>query len=242
MLLGCGCDSVSPASGELAAMIGFDVVWGDLEHGPAVWRDAQVFCQAVKAGGALSALRIASAQRTDVLHALDVGADIVVVPMVESVQTAQQVVEYGKYAPLGKRGYAGSLRGIRYGIPADKQQLIADANRETHLFVQIETVAALQQCAGISSVKGLTGALVGPSDLSFSLGKPLDFGPGFLAHYAGAIRTIREQNQIAATVATHPDLVTPALDAGVQLIVCSGEYAALRSEWSKTIAALRSRV
>src|SRR5689334_13573498 len=96
VLLGCGCDSVSPAPAELAALAGFDVVWGDLEHGPAGWRDAQVFCQAVKAGGSLSVLRIASAQRADVLHAVDVGADIVVVPMVESVETSRAVVEYGK--------------------------------------------------------------------------------------------------------------------------------------------------
>src|SRR4051812_18492681 len=105
VLLGAACDSVSPVAAELAGILGFDCVWADLEHGPADWRDAQTFCQGAKAGGALSMLRIQSADRNHVLHALDIGASIVVVPMVESVEVAKDVVAHGKYAPLGKRGF-----------------------------------------------------------------------------------------------------------------------------------------
>ena len=112
VLLACGCDSVSPAAAELAGMLGFDAVWADLEHGPADWRDAQAFCQGAKAGGAVSMLRVQSADRNHILHALDVGGNVVVVPMVESRATAEDVVRHGKYTPLGKRGFAGSPRGI----------------------------------------------------------------------------------------------------------------------------------
>src|SRR4029078_402134 len=92
VLLCAACDSVSPIAAELAGMLGFDCVWADLEHGPADWRDAQTFCQGARSGGALPILRIQSADRNHVLHALDIGATMVVVPMVESVDTAKEVV------------------------------------------------------------------------------------------------------------------------------------------------------
>jgi 2-keto-3-deoxy-L-rhamnonate aldolase RhmA len=240
VLLGAASDSVSPVSAELAGMIGFDCVWADLEHGPADWREAQTFCQGAKAGGAKSILRIQSADRNHILHALDVGANIVVVPMVESVETARDVVQHGKYAPIGKRGFAGSPRGISYGCADDKLELIRKANRETHLFVQIETVPALEKCEEIASVDGLTGCLVGPSDLSFSLGKPLDFNPDFIGHFTRAIRTIRSKGKMAATATAHPGLVEAGIAAGLQIIICASEIVSLRADWAKTIKTMRA--
>jgi 2-keto-3-deoxy-L-rhamnonate aldolase RhmA len=242
VLLGAACDSVSPVAAELAGMLGFDCVWADLEHGPADWRDAQTFCQGAKAGGALPILRIPSADRNHVLHALDIGAGIVVVPMVESAETARQVVAHGKYAPLGKRGFAGSPRGIGYGCGEDKLELIRRANRETHLFVQIETVAALDRCDDIAAVDGLTGALVGPSDLSFSFGKPLDFNKDFVAHFTRAVRAIRAAGKIAATATAHPELVSAGIEAGLQIIVCASEIVSLRADWTKSLKAMRAQI
>ena len=242
VLLGCACDSVSPVAAELAGMMGFDLVWADLEHGPADWRDAQIFCQAAKAGGAVSLLRVQSADRNHVLHALDVGANVVVVPMVETRETAQEVVRHGKYHPLGRRGFAGSPRGLGYGVAEDKQELIRRTNRETHLLVQIETAAALERCEEIVSLDGLTGALVGPADLSFSLGRPLDFNADFISKYAGAIRTIRAQGKVAATATAHPDLVPAALDAGIQILVVASEIISLRADWGRILKDMKSRL
>ncbi len=242
VLIACACDSVSPQAAELAGMTGFDVVWADLEHGPANWREAQTFCQAAKAGGAISILRIQSADRNHILHALDVGADVVVVPMVESRSTAEEVVQHGKYAPMGRRGFAGSPRGVQYGLAEDKIELIRRANRETHLFVQIETVPALERCQEIVSVPHLTGALVGPSDLSFSMGRPLDFNPDFIKHFAGAVRTIRAQGRIAATATAHPGLIKAGIEAGLQIIICASEVVSLRNDWARILKEMKSMI
>jgi 2-keto-3-deoxy-L-rhamnonate aldolase RhmA len=241
-LIGCACDSVSPVAAELAGMLGFDAVWADLEHGPADWRDAQVFCQAAKAGGAQAILRVQSADRNHVLHALDVGANVVVVPMVETRETAQAVVQHGKFAPLGRRGFAGSPRGIGYGIADDKLDLIRRTNRETHLFVQIETAAALERCAEIVAVDGLSGALVGPADLSFSLGRPLDFNADFIARFAAAVRTIRAQGRIAATATAHAGLIEAGIEAGLQILVCASEVISLRADWSRVLRETKSKI
>ena len=242
VLLGCGCDSVSPVAAELAGMLGFDAVWADLEHGPADWRDAQIFCQAAKAGGALTILRVQSGARNHVLHALDIGANIVVVPMIESPEQAQAVVQHGKYAPIGKRGFAGSPRGLEYGIESDKVALIRRLNRETHLFVQIETATALERCEEIVSMDGLSGALVGPADLSFSLGKPLDFNAGFIEKFAAAVRTIRAQGKIAATATAHAGLIDAGIDAGLQILICASEVVSLRADWSRILREMRGKI
>jgi 2-keto-3-deoxy-L-rhamnonate aldolase RhmA len=242
VLIGMGCDSGSPVAAELAGIIGFDVVWVDLEHGPANWMDAQTLCQAAKAGGAMSLLRIQSADRNHVMHALDVGGDVVVVPMVESRATSEDIVRHGKYMPIGKRGFAGSPRGLNYGWGDDKMELVRRMNRETHLFVQIETATALERCAEIVSVEGLTGALVGPSDLSFSLGKPLNFDADFVAKFAGAVRTIRAQGKIAATATGHPDLVKAGIEAGLQIIICGSEVISLRTDWARIVKSMKQTI
>jgi 2-keto-3-deoxy-L-rhamnonate aldolase RhmA len=242
VLTGCACDSVSPAAAELAGTLGFDLVWADLEHGPADWRDAQMFCQAAQAGGALSLLRVQSADRNHILHALDVGANLVVVPMIETPEAAQEVVRHGKYAPLGRRGFAGSPRGLKYGCGEDKLELVRAANQQTHLFVQIETAAALERCEEIAAVEGLTGALVGPADLSFSLGRPLDFGPEFAAKFASAVRIIRKAGKVAATATAHPGLIAAGIEAGLQIIVCASEVVSLRSDWGRILREMASKI
>src|SRR5205814_9102179 len=120
----------------------------------------------------LPLVRIPSAERTHVMRALEAGARIISVPMVESPETSRQIVEVGKYKPVGNRGFAGSTAGMRYGIgnPLGNTEW---ANRETHLFPQIETVTALRRCKEIVDVDGLSGGVIGPADLSFSMGKPL---------------------------------------------------------------------
>src|SRR5262245_46269188 len=93
-LFGCAIESALPAWAELAGMIGYDVVWADMEHLGVTFREAEDFCRAVKAGGAWPLLRIRSHQRTDVLHALEAGARLVVVPMVDSAAEASAIVQH----------------------------------------------------------------------------------------------------------------------------------------------------
>ena len=235
MLLGCCIDSASPAIAEMAGMLGFDFVWADLEHLSVDRAQAENFCRGAKASGALSLLRVPGAERDHILHAMEAGANLVVVPMVESPETAETIVKHGKYAPLGMRGFNGSSRGIHYGI-GDKLAMMARANEQTHLFVQIETMAAVQRCAEIVSVPGISGGLVGPADLTVSMGKPLAFDdPEVLAVFRNVIRTIRDCGKLAAAVAPHPSLVGAGLEQGLEMIVCALEVGTLRTSWAKTL-------
>ena len=235
VLLGCGIDSASPAIAELAGLLGYDVVWADLEHLGIDRAQAEDFCRGASAGGALSLLRVPGADRDHILHALEAGAHIVVVPMVESPDTAREVVRHGKFAPLGMRGFNGSSRGMRYGV-GDKLDTMRWANEQTHLFVQIETMAAVQRCTEIVSVPGISGGLVGPADLSVSMGKPLAFDdPEVIAVFRDAVRLIRDSGKIAASVTPHPSLLRAGLEEGLQIVICTSETATLRTSWQQTL-------
>lgn len=234
VLVGCALDSAVPAFVEMAGRVGFDVVWLDLEHYRRSPRETEAFCIACDASGAMPLLRVADASRESILPALEMGARFVVVPMVESAQTARQIVQWGKFAPLGGRGYNGATRGMHYALES-RLPTMDSANEQTYLFPQIESLQGVQNCAEIVGVDGIEGALVGPADLSISAGMPLDFtNPAFRALFRSAIQAICGQGKIAAVATAHPDLVDDALDCGAQIILCASDMAAVREHLKDT--------
>lgn len=235
VLLGCSIESPSPATAELAAMIGFDVIWADMEHHGVNLLEVQSLFQAAKAGGALTMLRVPSATRPHVLGGLERGADMLLVPMVESTDTARQMVEFGKYKPLGNRGFVGSSRGIGYGLGSPLANM-ERVNRESHLFVQIETVEGVKRCKEIVSVDGISGTVIGPADLSVSMGKPLAFDDKeFVKVFCDLIRTARAQDKISVAATGNPALVKVAIESGAQILVTTGERPVLKAGFQQNL-------
>jgi len=234
VLLGCAVDTGVPQLVEIAGRVGYDFIWIDLEHCPRDGSALEAFCMACDLNGALSTMRVADASRKSILHALELGTRIIVIPMVNDAATAAAIVQHGKFAPLGNRGFNGGTRGMQYGL-GERARAIEFANNQTHLIPQIETAEALDNLEEIVGVEGITGALVGPGDLSFSLGMPLDFdNPTFLDLYRGAIQRIRACGKFAATATGHPGLLRVALEAGVQLIVGASDVVGARDYMKAT--------
>ena len=235
LLLGVGIESMYPANVELAGMIGFDLAWADLEHGTGSPHQTEMFCIAARAGGLLPIIRVPFAERPFIMLALEAGARLISIPMVESPETARKIVELGKYKPIGNRGFAMSTRGLRYGIgdPASNTEW---ANSETHLFPQIETMAGFHRCTEIIAVEGISGGVIGPADLSISMGKPLQFDhPDVIETVCSAVRQIRALGKIAISVTGHPVLAKASIEAGAQISVCATERVSLRTNWTQVI-------
>ncbi|MEP0844923.1 MAG: hypothetical protein HRF43_19655, partial [Phycisphaerae bacterium] len=138
VLRGVAIGSGSTRLAELAGRLGFESVWIEMEHGPVDFSQAEMLSMAAELGGAVPALRVPDGQRHHILRALEIGARIVVVPMINTPEEAARLVEYGKFAPLGSRGFNVRSRGLGYGLngcPAS----FAEANAYTYLFAQIET-------------------------------------------------------------------------------------------------------
>ncbi len=183
-LIGTLVSLPSPEIAELLAEIGFDWLFIDAEHGPMDCERIQGLLQAI--GGRCAALvRVPSGEEVWIKQALDVGASGVIVPQVNSAEQAARVVQLCKYPPLGTRG-VGIARAHRYGLAfAD---YVAGANDSVAVVVQAEHIEAVRGIEAIVAVAGIDAVLIGPYDLSASLGKPGQITDPEVRAAIGAVR------------------------------------------------------
>ena len=167
LLLGTMLTLPSPEIAEMIAGCGFDWLFMDGEHGPLSILDWQRQMQAV-GGRAACVLRVPSASELDIKKALDIGADGIIVPMVNDAETARQVVAWSKYPPAGQRG-VGLARAHGYG--RDFAAYMERANDEVAVIVQAEHIDAVNNIDAIAAVDGIDAIFIGPYDLSASMGK-----------------------------------------------------------------------
>lgn len=223
---------------ELAALIGFEAVWIEMEHGPADFTLVESLCVSIEAGGAVPTVRVPDGQRHHVLRALEVGARIVVVPMVNTAEEARSIVNFGKFPTLGSRGFNTRSRGIGFGL-SNGPQTFEDANARTHLFAQIETLEAVQNIEAICAVEGLSGIFIGPGDLSFSAGCPGEInGAKIMDLVAHCVRTARRFGKHAGILVTPGPTLNAAMDSGADLVFAGGDITELLWAWPRLLASL----
>jgi 2-keto-3-deoxy-L-rhamnonate aldolase RhmA len=225
---------------ELAGLVGFDGVWIEMEHGPAGFKEAEALCLAAEARGALPAIRISDGQRTHVLRAVETGARIVIVPMVNDAAAAREVVRYGKYPPVGQRGFNTRSRGVDYGMD-DLVPSFARANARTHLFTQVEDMEAVRNLDAILAVEGLSGIFIGPGDLSVSMGRTAAFSdPELIRVVTDCARRARAAGRHCGIMAAPGPLLDAALEAGSDLNFVGGDLADLTPAWRTLLASCRA--
>lgn len=157
-----------PYCAELCAGAGFDWLLIDAEHAPNDVRTVLGQLQAVAPYPVHPVVRPPVGDPVLIKQYLDIGAQTLLVPMVESAEQAQDLVRAMRYPPEGIRGVGSALarasRWQRY------PQYLAEANDHVCLLVQIESLAALEQLEAIAAVPGVDGVFIGPADLSASMG------------------------------------------------------------------------
>lgn len=155
---------------ELLGGAGFDWVLVDCEHAPIEAVEVLPALQAIEANGASSAV-VRPAANDPVLfkRLLDMGAQTLLVPYVQSAAEAAAAVSAMRYGPHGMRGMAGMTRATRYGKVED---YFRQAARELCLVVQVETVEGLENLEAIAQTDGVDAVFIGPADLSASMGHP----------------------------------------------------------------------
>lgn len=231
VLVGVTAISNSPRIAELAGATGLDTVWIEIEHGTAGFVEVETLCMATEAGGAVPTVRIPDHQRTHVLRAVEAGARILVVPMINTPEQACQIVEHGKFPPLGKRGYNTRSRGVGYGLkPA--LEAFAEANSRTHFFPQIETLEAVKNLEAICQVDGIAGVFIGPGDLTSDAGKPGSFkDPEMIDLVVSCIKRARSLGKHAGILVVPGPMLDAARQAGCDLVFGGGDLADLANAW-----------
>jgi len=165
-LIGTVVSLNSPEVIEILVKAGFDWLFIDAEHSPL---DAGALQRLLQAAGSQfpCVIRIPDHAEISIKRALDMGAAGIIVPQVNSAEQAEKIVGYAKYAPRGSRG-VGLARAHGYGFDLD--EYIGRANDSTAVIVQAEHIRAVENIREIASVKGVDAVLVGPYDLTASMG------------------------------------------------------------------------
>jgi 4-hydroxy-2-oxoheptanedioate aldolase len=152
---------------EILAHAGFDWVLLDTEHSPNELPMVQSQLHAMTGGTATPVVRPAWNDMVLVKRYLDIGAQTLLLPYVQTVEEASNAVRYSRYPPQGVRGVAGSTRAAGYGRIKDYMNR---AHEELCVLVQAETRLALRNLEGIAAVEGVDGIFIGPNDLAADLG------------------------------------------------------------------------
>jgi 2-keto-3-deoxy-L-rhamnonate aldolase RhmA len=166
--VGAGITFSDPAATEAIGRTA-DFFWIDLEHNPIGPEALLGHLIAARAVGAASLVRVAGSETALLKPILDAGAEGIIVPQVRSAAEVRHVVDDCRYPPLGRRGY-GPRRPSDYGRDGG-DAYIKSADEQVFVAVQIENVDALGELDAIVATPGLDSVVVGPYDLSGSLGK-----------------------------------------------------------------------
>lgn len=161
-----------PSVVEIMAQAGFEWLTVDLEHSPISFETAQALITVIQANGMQALVRVGKNDEVIIKRTMDSGADGVIVPMVKTAAEAEEAVSYVKYPPKGKRG-VGLARAQKYGTGFEEYKQWLDS--EAVLIAQIEHVESVRNIDSILAVDGVDGVIIGPYDLSGSMGRPGDF-------------------------------------------------------------------
>jgi 4-hydroxy-2-oxoheptanedioate aldolase len=158
----------SPESVEMAGWAGWDHCVIDCEHAPI---DNAMLSTMLRAARIPAYVRVPNSNPESIQGALDSGASGVIVPRLQSAEEARRVVEAARFFPRGKRGVNHMVRAAKYSLEPVADYL-KQADERTHVVVQIETAAALEDVERIAATPGLNELFIGPYDLSQALEIP----------------------------------------------------------------------
>ncbi|MDN7588884.1 4-hydroxy-2-oxoheptanedioate aldolase [Burkholderia seminalis] len=225
----------NPYSAEVVAGAGFDWLLIDGEHAPNTVPTILTQLQAIAPYPSHPVVRVPWNDPVIVKQVLDLGAQTLLVPMVQSADEARAAVAATRYPPHGIRGVGSALaRASRWNRVGD---YLHRANDEMAVLVQVETRAGLEAIDAIARVDGVDGVFIGPADLAADLGHLGNPGhPVVQAAIDGAIRTIKAAGKAPGILSADEAAARRYLDAGA-LFVAVGVDATLLARSAERLAA-----
>ncbi|TFB73306.1 2-dehydro-3-deoxyglucarate aldolase [Cryobacterium glaciale] len=220
---------------EICAGSGLDWLLIDTEHSPNGLESTLSQLQAVHGYPIVPLVRAPIGDRIIVKQLLDLGAQNLLIPMVDTAEQARDMVAAVRYPPHGVRGVGSALaRASRWNRIDD---YLARADETISLFVQIETTDAVANIAEIASVDGVDGLFIGPSDLAASMGLlGLQDHPDVVASVEQCIRTVAALGKPVGVNAFAPATAERYLAAGARFVLVGADVAIL-ARASETLAA-----
>jgi len=230
-----------PSITEIFARIGVDFTGIDIEHSTISQEQSQRIIAASQAGGTLCLPRIASHNFEMVKRLLDSGADGIIVPRIDTPDEAEKLISWCKFPPLGGRNY-GVARAHGYGF--DFEEYTANWNACSSLIVQIESVQGVKNIDKILSFDEIDGAMIGPYDISGSLGIPGQLThPKVLKASEKVIASCEKYGKACGTQIIDPDTenIENAFTEGYTFVVLASDVFLLW-KWSEKMAEIINKI
>lgn len=226
-LFGIAVYFYDPVFLEIAARMGFHVIWIEMEHSFITFGEAADLCRMAAGRGVLTMIRIPDSRRESVLKAAECGPDIIDVPMANSPEILHELVRHARFAPVGARGFFGVSRAVKYGmvdsVPEEQQRI----NQDLCLMAQIETGEAVGRIEELCTVPDID-IFIGPSDLSASLGLPGQIAHPKVAEAAARAIKIAKKHGRAVAVGASPADFKFWVQQGVDLLFCGNDVVCLK--------------
>ena len=232
---------------EISAGTGFDWLLIDGEHAPNDLRSVLTQLQAVASATQTlppglpaphPVVRVPTGDAVLIKQYLDIGAQTILVPMVDTAEQAAHLVQAMRYPPQGIRGMGSALaRSSRWqAVP----NYLHEANAQTCLLVQAETVEAMKNLDAIAATPGVDGVFIGPADLSASMGHVGNPGhPEVQAMIESGIARIRKAGKAAGILATAKAQGDKWLAAGAQFVAVGADTMLLHAAAKQLVASYR---
>jgi 2-keto-3-deoxy-L-rhamnonate aldolase RhmA len=190
-------ENATPETARMMGAAGFDFIFIDTEHGPFTFETVANVVRAAKSVGLTCLVRVTDPEYHLIARTLDAGAQGLMIPRVETRESVEKIISAAKYPPMGERGY-GPRTIITDFEQMSVRDLTSEQNEDTLIVLQIEKKSAIERIEDLVAVKGVDVALIGPNDLSISLGVPGEFENPAMIDAIQKVATACEKHGIAS--------------------------------------------
>jgi len=209
---------------DIMSSAGFEWLVVDIEHTSIDLATAHQLIATIQANGMKALVRVSKNEEVIIKRILDMGADGIVVPMVKSKEDALEAIDYAKYPPVGKRG-VGLFRAQKYGLGFDEYKKWV--NDELVIIAQIEHIDAVENIEEIITTEGIDGVIIGPYDLSGSMGYPGEYDRDDVKKaIAKVLQVCKEQNFPSGfhVIESNPTKLQERMDEGCTFLAYSLDF------------------
>ena len=213
-----------PSVIDIMASAGFEWLVVDMEHTSIDLTTAHNLIATIQANDMKALVRVSKNEEVIIKRILDMGADGIVVPMVKSKADAMEAIDYAKYPPVGKRG-VGLFRAQKYGLGFDEYKKWV--NEELVIIAQIEHYEAVENIEEIITTDGIDGVIIGPYDLSGSLGYPGEYEREDVKNAIAKVLEVCKQNNIPSgfhVIESDPSKLNERIEQGCTFLAYSLDF------------------
>ena len=238
-----GCAALGAPYPELAhayAAAGFDFMLLENEHWPMSLESDQLLVRAGRAANIPVITRVPDAEYHLVARTLDTGAEGIIVPRVETPERAAEVVSWARFPPEGRRGCGpGPLLYDYESVPLP--EALEHWNRNTLVVIQAESKSAIERIDELAAVPGLDAIMIGPADLSISLGVPGQMDhPSFVRSVKRLAKACKAHGIASGMFVGDPERIKAYLRLGLRLFSCGGDIGLIRQAATDLVRKLKA--